>query len=258
MFKCGFYEKEITPPLGCFLPGYFNLRQGSNVKDRLYARAAVIDNGNTKVAFISVDTCALTDKGKLKRIKNRIFEYTKIPEENILIGATHSHTAIPYLGYNRDENAMENQKGYWEVAEKLIADCAILADIRLKEAELSFGEGEVEGISFCRNYIMKNSTPRTNPGRLNPDIIKPAAEIERKLPVLFAADSEGVPFGAIVNFSCHADCVDGTEYSGDYVSELSIQLKKEFGPDFVTVFLQGASGDINHFDVNKESDSPDH
>lgn len=45
MLKCAFYETEITPPLGCTIPGYFNTRYGSDVKDRLYAKAVVMDDG---------------------------------------------------------------------------------------------------------------------------------------------------------------------------------------------------------------------
>ena len=38
----------------------------------------------------------------------------------------------------------------------------------------------------------------------------------------------------------------------DYVSILSKELKKFYGEDFVTVFLLGCSGDVNHFDVSKK------
>ena len=34
MFEFGFYEKEITPPLGCGIPGYFSIRRGCDVLDR--------------------------------------------------------------------------------------------------------------------------------------------------------------------------------------------------------------------------------
>ena len=34
MLKCAFYEKEITPPLECEMPGYFNPRPAEDVKDR--------------------------------------------------------------------------------------------------------------------------------------------------------------------------------------------------------------------------------
>jgi len=257
MLKCGFYEKEITPPLGCHIPGYFNLRQGSDVKDRLYARAVVFDNGETKVAMISVDGCVVDD-GIRDEVVTRVKKYVDIKEDNILLGYTHSHTAIPPKEGFDDADAMECQEGYHTVLPKLLADCVTLASYRLEEATLSFGLGDVEGISFCRNYKMKNSTPRTNPGRLNPDIIEPVGETDNEFPVLFVKNKDGKCLGALASFAVHPDCVDGTEYSGDYISELSACMKKEYGQDFVTVYFIGTAGNINHFNVKTAGDAPDH
>ncbi|MBR6729002.1 MAG: neutral/alkaline non-lysosomal ceramidase N-terminal domain-containing protein [Clostridia bacterium] len=257
MFKSAFYEKEITPPLGCHIPGYFNIREGSDVKDRLCARACVISDGSETVALIAIDACAIAYEVR-EMIANRVSAFTGIKPENVLVAATHSHTGIPMYGFDRDEKVAENQKGYFDVMPKLVADCAILAYKRLEESEISYNLGSVDGISFCRDYEMKNSTPRTNPGRLNPDIVGPMSKTDNELPVLFFKDAEGTPKGAIISFACHLDCVDGTEYSGDFASELSLQMKKLYGQDFVTVFFMGTSGDINHFNVKTAGDAPDH
>lgn len=257
MFEFGFYEKEITPPLGCNLPGYGNLRPGLDVKDRLYARAAVVREGDEAVAFISVDACTVENE-IVSLITDRIAEYTGIPRSNVLLAYTHTHTGTPRIGFNDDEKIAKNQEAYHTVMSKLVADCAILAFKRLKKCTIHFGKGEVEGISFCRNYFMKNSTPRTNPPRTSPEIEGPCAETDNELPVLLAKDENGAPMGAIVSFACHPDCVGIDEYSGDYISILAKQLKKAYGEEFVTVFLLGCCGNINHFDVSKASDAPDH
>ena len=257
MFQCGFYEKEITPPLGCFLPGYFSLRVGGDVKDRLYARAMVIKNEEKMVAIISIDGCTF-EKEVRDMVTERIKEYIGLEAENVLMGYIHTHTGIPRVHYSGDKKAEKNQESYWQVFGKLIADCAILAYYRLEESLLLYGKGEANGISFCRNYFMKNSTPRTNPPRMSSDIIGPVSETDNDLPVLFVKDKAGNPRGALITFACHADCVGENVYSGDFVSEMSKQLKKTYGEDFVTVFLQGTSGNINHFDVTKENEKPDH
>lgn len=257
MLKCAFYEKEITPPLGCFISGYGNLRKGSDVKDRLMAKACVFSNDKKTVALITIDALRIHYEVR-EEIARRVHAFTGIPVENVLVAAIHTHTGIPERDYNEDSDALHNQEHYFDVFTKLIADCAILAYLRLENSDISFGIGNVEGISFCRDYIMKNSTPQTNPGRLNPDIVSPASKTDNELPVLFAKSSDGTPLGAIVTFACHLDCVGGTEYSGDFASELSKQLKKIYGEDFVTVFFMGTAGDINHFNVNVAEDAPDH
>ncbi|MBQ9940052.1 MAG: neutral/alkaline non-lysosomal ceramidase N-terminal domain-containing protein [Clostridia bacterium] len=257
MIKCAFYEKEITPPLGCNLPGYGNLRAGSDVKDRLMAKACVILDENETVALIAIDCLHITHDIR-DEIAKRVNEFTPIKEENVLVAATHTHTGIPQKGYDSDQKAAENQNCYFDIFPKLIADCAILAYKRLEYSQIYFAMGKVDGISFCRDYIMKNSTPRTNPGRLNPDIIKPVSQTDNELPVIFIKNADGKPMGAITAFACHQDCVGGTEYSGDFSSEISNQMKKSFGQDFVILFFEGTAGDINHFNVNTASDEPDH
>ena len=257
MLKCAFYEKEITPPLGCSISGYGNLRKGTDVKDRLMAKACVFSDGKDTVALIALDALRIFYEVR-QEIAKRVHAFTGIPEENVLVAAIHTHTGIPEFDYDGDADALNNQAHYFDVFIKLIADCAILAYRRLEDSALSFGIGNVDGISFCRDYIMRNSTPQTNPGRLNPDIIGPASEIDTELPVIFARSADGTPLGAVVTFACHLDCVGGTEYSGDFASELSKQLKKVYGEDFVTVFFMGTAGDINHFNVNVPEDAPDH
>lgn len=257
MFKCGFYEREITPPLGCHLSGYGNIRPAVDVKDRLYARAFVVSDGKETVAMIAID--ALRTHRKIRdAIATRVSEFTGISEENVLVAATHSHTGIPDPDFDNHPEMGERQKYYFNVFADIIADCAILAYKRMQESEMTFGIGNVEGISFCRDYIMKNSTPLTNPGRLNPDIIGPASETDNELPVLFVKSENGENLGAIISFACHLDCVGGYEFSGDFASELSKQMKKVYGEDFVTVFFMGTAGDINHFNIKVEKDAPDH
>lgn len=261
MFEFGFYEKEITPPLGCSVPGYFNIRRGSDVLDRLYARAVVVRENDKKIAIISVDGCHPV--GRIcDEIAKRVENYTKIPRESVLIGFTHTHTGLPLarggVPFEDDEIVADSIKGYMDVFTRLVADCAILADLRLHKCKALFGKGEVKGISFVRDYLMKNSTPQTNPPRTSPDIIGPAGEADYELPVLFVKDEDGRAKGAILSFACHADCVSGDKLTGDYVSILSKELKKVYGEDFVTVFLLGCCGNINHFDVSRESDPDDH
>ena len=257
MFKCGFYEREITPPLGCHLSGYGNLRPAVDVKDRLMAKACVISDGNETVALIALD--ALRAHRKVRdKVAKRVSEFTGISENNVLVAATHSHTGIPDPDFDNHPEMGKAQEHYFDVFADIIADCAILAYKRMQESEMTFGIGNVEGISFCRDYIMKGSTPRTNPGRLNPDIIGPASETDNELPVLFVKNAAGENLGAIVSFACHLDCVGGLEFSGDFASELSKQMKKVYGEDFVTVFFMGTAGDINHVNVKVEGIAPDH
>ena len=262
MFEIAFYEKEITPPLGSGIPGYFSLRRSCDVLDRLYARAIVVKSGDERIAILSIDGLH-PHKDICDAIAERITSHTKIARENIMIAVTHSHTAGPFsrndkVVFENDEIIADATKGYIDVFTRLAADCVTLANMRLKKASFYFGKGQVEGISFCRDYFMKNGTPQTNPPRTSPEIIKGVTESDKELPVLMIKDDSERPMGAIIGFACHADCVSGEKLTGDYVSILCKELKKAYGEDFVTIFLLGCSGDVNHFDVSKKIDADDH
>lgn len=257
MLRTAFYEKEITPPLGCAIPGYFELRLGSDVKDRLYAKAMVAENNGTAVAVVAIDGCTNDDR-LTDLVCRRIEEFVGIPRSHVTVAFNHTHCGIPRADYSKDPRAVANMEGYISVASKLIADCVILAYYRLSDSELRFAQGAVEGIAFCRDYYMKNGTPQTNPGVLNPNIDRPVAKNDPVLPVLFACDKAGNPKGVLVAFDCHLDCVGGDAYTGDYPAELSRILKKEYGEDFVTVFLEGVAGDVNHKNVNRKFTDPNH
>lgn len=64
MLQCGFYEKEITPPLGSDIPGYFMKRPSTGVLDRLYAKAFAVSDGTDSAVLIEIDAVELPVKNR--------------------------------------------------------------------------------------------------------------------------------------------------------------------------------------------------
>ena len=253
MLKVGFYEKEITPPLGFQIPGYFNVRLANGVKTRLYAKAMVVSDGNQTIAIAGADGL-LPPRDFRPGLLERLKEYTSIPADNVLFFVNHTHTGIPL----KNKDATEDEISYWHLLTYLVADCIVLAEQRMKECEISYGRGAVEGLSFVRDYYMKNTTPSTNPEGQDPNIIGPTDEIDPDLPVLFVKDKNGNPMGMLTCFACHQDCVSGEEYCGDFSSIVAMEMKKTYGHDFVTLFMEGTAGNINHRDVSKANPAAYH
>ncbi len=242
MLKCGFFETVFTPELGLNIPGYFDPRPADGIKDDLKARAFVVDNGEKAAAFVVLDLLAMPDELG-DAIRARITEHTGIPREYIMVSATHSHTSCPYVG------PCTEQVG------KRAADAVILAYKYRTEAVVGCGVGQETGISFNRRYLMKNGTIRTNPGMLNHNIVRSMGIIDPDVTVLRVDKPCGKPLGVVVNFACHPDVVTGTEYSADYIGELSEMIKKALGEDVITVFINGDCGDINHIDFTGKIDT---
>lgn len=260
MYKVGMWETEITPDIGCGIPGYGELRFGTGVKDKLYVKSAVIEKDGEVFAMVAMDNCTFRFDGVAshKAIVDRIQRTTGIDGRNVLVCSTHTHTGGPTSGAAADGNDPALDGAYVQHVANMAADTVYLAYNARKNVNIKYACGEVKGISFVRNYIMKDGSVKTNPGRLNPNIVRAYSEPDYSLPALFVEDESGKLCGIIYDFSCHQDCVDGTEYSGDYSSIVSKIFKEKYGNDFISVFFCGTAGNINHFNVKTAGDSPDH
>ena len=252
--RAAFYEKDITPPLGGFIAGFYQRIFATDVLDPLYVKAAVLDNDINTVIIVAIDSCEFPDDLHDTVVK-RIEEYTGVKSENIMICINHTHKGIPIT--DAPELDCYADMTYKDVAYRLIADCAILAYSRLFDADISFGKSKAEGIAFNRNFVMRDGTYRTWQYDNRENIVKTLAPVDEEVPVLLVKDNDGKEKGAIVSFACHNDVNPGTAYSGGFASVLSNEMKKKYGNDFVTVFLAGACGDINWVNPETYPDEPD-
>ena len=243
--RVAFYECDITPPLGGNMPGGFRENRAMDVFEQLYAKAVVIEDEGKYAAIVSMDICGVGAEFH-DVITKRVQEYTGIEPASVCIHAVHTHKGAP-IG-NSPEVGQEYDEAYTDVCMRRAADAIILAYKRLRDGvEIKFGCGKVEGISYNRNYVVEGGEIRSfGPG--NKKFIRTLAGIDPDLPVV-TFHRDGEPIGAIISFACHQDCTDRAinGYSADYSGILARELKKKYGPDFVSVFLIGAAGDINHF-----------
>ena len=253
--EAGLAARDITPDTG-----YGHYRgESTGVNDPLQAKALVLRQGDETAALIMCDIIVVP-RALSKRIRSRVAEETGIPFEHIGVAATHTHTGPSFSGELRDyveadeagELTEELEQGYVAALIEQAAGAAIDAHAEAASVSLELVRGEEDGVSFNRRFLMKNGTVRFNPGQLNPDIVRPVGPIDPEaLTVLFRGE-DGEAQGALTNFANHLDTVGGTEYSADYPHHIEQVLQEEFGPAFLSLFGLGASGDINHIDVNSE------
>ena len=88
--RAAFYEKDITPPLGGYLAGMFINYSAEDVLDKLHVRSAVIESMGNTAAIIEIDSCEFPDDLH-DAVTARIFEYTGINAENVLVAVNHTH-----------------------------------------------------------------------------------------------------------------------------------------------------------------------
>jgi hypothetical protein len=119
---------------------------------------------------------------------------------------------------------------------------------------MTYGIGKEPNVSFVRNYLLDDGAIVTNPSKFIERIVRPYSIIDPDLPVLTFLNASGQRLGVLYTFALHSDTCKKHAYSGDYSSVLSRHLKEQYGHDFVSLFVLGACGDINH--VNPDPTVP--
>lgn len=245
MLRCGMSELDITPVLGSTMPGYFNDRKSDGILDPLYAKALAIESDSGEpVAFVVLDAILIPDE-IVGPIRERVARMSDIPPERVMISATHTHTGPPVA----KTTFLESDPDYLLFLTNKAADAAVLAWQNRKEARLGYGTGIEADIAFNRRFYMADGTVRTNPGIGNPQVARAAGPIDPEVAVVRIDHADGSPMGVIANYALHTDTVGGTKYCADFPGELSSVLKRAYGDSFVSMFMMGTSGNINHHDV---------
>jgi hypothetical protein len=239
------------------MAGYYATRLSTGVHDDLHAKAIVIVSGDQRVALVACDLVGIPP-GVIEEARELIQARAGIPGTHVMISATHSHTGplIPDGGARGGAygGELEIAKRYRAELPGKIAESVRLANSRVVPARVSFGKGREDSVSFNRRYFMKDGSVGWNPGKLNPNIVKPAGPIDPDLPVVFFETTAGEAIATYVNFALHQDTVGGLEASADYAYTLGNVLGKVKNGGMLTVFTIGGAGNINH--VNVKSSDP--
>ncbi len=246
--KAGFGRVNITPPMGIPIRGYFKTRYADGVLDELQANALALQAGDVKTILINLDHIGIEQK--LSEVyRNSISEATGVSSENIIISATHSHTA-PDLAIETENELVAE---YTAFVKHRLCDVAKFALEDLRGAKLGFGKGSAPNVAFVRRYVMKDGSIKTNPGVNNPEILRPVGDTDDSVNVL-RFDRDGADTIVFVNFANHPDVVGGNKISADWPGLLRADVEKIL-EGTKCIFFNGTQGDMNHVNVHpKEGD----
>ncbi len=249
----GVAETDITPPVGFPMAGYYHERLAEGTIDPLKAKAIVFRDGDTVGALVVCDLIGIaTDLSR--EVRQRVSEKTGIPENNIAISATHSHTAPDYMKelylYLGKEKQEELRLKY---IEKLIGgpvEAIVQAYANAKPSSLASGSAtQATPVSFNRRFVMRDGSVQTWQALSNPDVVRAAGPIDPEIGLLAIRNPEdGITRGILSNFALHLDTVGGMRWSADYPFFIERTLRKGCGSDVISIFGTGCCGDINHVD----------
>lgn len=218
----------ITPPVGTPMEGYSaraDVAQG--VHDDLYARALVLDDGDTAVAVVSCDLLGV-DRRMVAQARERASAKTGIPPEQILIAGTHTHAGPTVLRRDPGDPLLDVLAGH-------IAGAITAAYGARREAVLKVGVSSVDSVSQNRRHPDWPTDPTLFVLLLDdPDPLRP-------------------PIAAAINFACHATVLYHTNLllSADYPG-YAVRTVERLFPGLGALFLNGACGNVNPAWIEQE------
>ncbi|MCD2422710.1 hypothetical protein LQ567_08055 [Niabella pedocola] len=258
MLSAGTAITEITPPVGSIINGDFFSHHAQSVEDPLYAKAIVLQSGNTRFALVMVDICSLTYEF-LNPVKQQIEAATGIPVQYQLIAATHVHSGGSVTGIFLSEI----DTAYCASLATALVQVVTKACEQLTPCMVAYGSASIPEHVVCRRYRMKKDfrpfdpfekgtdTVVTNPFGQEDQILERAGEPDPELAFMALRSLDGAWLGVLANYSLHyVGDFPRTVISADYFGYFARSLKEMLGADdrFVALMSNGTSGNINIWD----------
>jgi hypothetical protein len=259
IFRAGAAISDITSPLGSKIIGGFVPFPSTRVHDQLHARCLVLDDGTTKLAIVVLDLLGIA-KHVSDEARIIIEKETGIPAANVLISATHTHSAASVLGQN-PRSIKQTLDEYQKLVVRRIADGVKKANDQLRVSEIAFGNVEAPEHVFNRRWFLKDGKMplnpfgkldrvKMNPGAGNPDLIEPAGPTDPTASFISLREPNGKPIALFSSYSLHyVGGVENGDISSDYYGVYCEKLKELLSPQnnsFVALMANGTSGDINN------------
>jgi len=214
--RAGAAKVDVTPDDGALPASY------EGILDRLHSRAIVIEDGISTAALISVDAGAVPD-AIWQEVARRLESELDIPSDNVLLTATHTHSAP------RQDIGPYTDK---------IVESVRLARERSVPARIGYGTG-VSYVNVNRNLI----DPKTRRWWEGPNYDGPS---DKTVAVIRFESVAGEPIAVYYNYAMHAVVAGQLDLvSGDAPGATSNYIEQSFDDGIVALWSSGAAGDQN-------------
>jgi len=237
--RAGVAKVDITPPPGVLMWGYAG-RKGpaTGTLDPLYARVLVLDDGQTRLALVTVDLGRSFGPASLAQLRDAARQSSGI--SCLLVAASHTHSGPVVL----DEYPAGPPAWEQSALEKIGQSIAEAARA-LEPARIGVGTGAAY---IGHNRLRINPDGSVSWFQSNPTQI-PTAPVDPTVTVLRIDRADGTPLAVLTNYACHPVIFgpDNLRYSADYPGVMNHVVEQELGGHVLSFFLQGAPGDINPY-----------
>lgn len=231
-FEVGVGRADITPPVGTLLYGYNPHQVSTSIHDNLNVTAAAFRQGETAVIMLCA-TVGDIQTELCDELRQLTAEITNLPLENVIISATHTHSAPNVAGF----------EGWGDVDREFvdsilipaIKKCAVDAVSSFTPAEVAYG--------VCRSEVGINRRQHNVDGSISLGQ-NPWGCFDPNMTVLVFRDKDsrrGIL--NLIHYGCHGTAAGcNEEISRDWSGVMCDTLERETGT--MTAFWNGSIGDV--------------
>ena len=218
-FRAAIAVRVVTPdPLLPVSGGIGPSKPATKKEGDLTVRALVLADEGTKVAIVSADFL-----GFPAALGNKVRALAKgFPPENILIGATHTHSAPDCYGFPDGKGGTAADLKYLESVCQRMAEAINEAAGKLQPVSLKIATAEAKGKIAYNYYAERLYDPRCS--------------------VIQAIGADGKPVATLVNYAVHPEVIGSAQgiCSPDLVGPLYDRLQEKGAG--IGLFMNGAQG----------------
>ena len=243
LIKIGYGKVDITPDTNLNLGGYGNTahRMSTEIRDKLMATCIAFTDADNNTVLLYTTDLIRADPTLANRVRDVICAEFELPRENVMVAATHTHSAPGLSEVKSPEMEAYYDKyvaGLCEAGRKAMAD-------RLPGITY-VGFAQTDRLNFIRHYKIADGTyAGANFGNWAPGVVGHASCNDPWVQVIKFDRIGGKPI-LLVNFQAHpcfTGGVDKTVMSSDYIGELRSYIETKTASRFA--FFQGAAGNHN-------------
>jgi hypothetical protein len=238
--RAGAAKVDITPAPDAALPmsGYGGRTEGFKaIHDDLSVRAIVVDDGGSQAALIGCEVIGVSH-ALWEKMMERVSREARIPRDNILLAATHTHAA-PAIGTYNEPAAGDLERRRAEYVQRF--EDAVLTAVRSAQATLQPAK---VGFGIGKAHVSTNRRARNGEGGWmlgnNPDGVS-----DKTVAVIKFETLAGDPLAIFSNYGVHGTVLGpgNLQISSDLPGATARFVEQHYGGKVVAPWTSGAAGD---------------
>jgi hypothetical protein len=229
-FRAGIAVRVVTPdPLLPVSGGVGPSKPASRKEGDLNVRALALEKGPTRVAIVTADFLGFPSV-LCNRVRAKV---PRLPAQNILIGATHTHSAPDCYGFPDGKGGTAADLKYLDSVCERMAEAINEAVDKLQPVSVKIATGEAKGRIAFNYYAEQLYDPRCH--------------------VLQFLSADGKPLATLVNYAIHPEVLGNGRgiLSPDLVGPLYERIAAKGGG--TGIFMNSAQGGM----VTADNRGPD-